>query len=76
MLTYNNRILKITTKNIYDKRQDFQSPYSYCGYATYGSSENDSVWKITRIIVAENGTITTAVATNVKWTDRYTAIYS
>lgn len=75
MLLYSGRVLKITTKDIYDKRQDFQTPYSYCGIANPGSQETDSVWKITRIQVNLNGTITTTVATAVKWTDRYTATY-
>ena len=75
MLLYSGRVLKITTKDIYVKRQDFQAPYSYCGIAAPGSAEADSVWKITRILVNNNGTITTAVATAVKWTDRYTATY-
>jgi hypothetical protein len=75
MLLYSGRILKIVTKDIYVKKQDFQTPYSYCGVAAPGSAETDSVWKITRIQVEANGTVTTAVATNVKWTDRYTATY-
>ena len=75
MLLYGGKALKIVTKDIYVKRQDFQTPYSYCGIALPGSEETDSVWKITRIQVNNNGTITTAVATAVKWTDRYTATY-
>ena len=75
MLLYSGRILKIVTKDIYVKKQDFQTPYSYCGVAAPGSAETDSVWKITRIIVAANGTVTTAVATAVKWTERYTSTY-
>jgi hypothetical protein len=75
MLLYSGRILKIVTKDIYVKKQDFQTPYSYCGLAAPGSDDNDSVWKITRLLVAANGTVTTAVATAVKWTDRYTATY-
>lgn len=75
MLLYSGRVLKITTKDIYVKKQDFQTPYSYCGIANPGSAETDSVWKITRIQVAANGTTTTKRATAVKWTDRYTATY-
>ncbi len=75
MLLYSGRILKIVTKDIYVKRQDFQTPYSYCGIAAPGSEETDSVWKITRLQVNLNGTITTATATAVKWTERYTATY-
>jgi hypothetical protein len=75
MLLYSGRILKIVTKDIYVKRQDFQTPYSYCGIAAPGSEETDSVWKITRLQVNLNGTITTATATAVKWTERYTSTY-
>jgi hypothetical protein len=75
MLLYSGRVLKIVTKDIYVKKQDFQTPYSYCGIAAPGSVETDSVWKITRIEILNNGTITTTVATAVKWTDRYTATY-
>ena len=75
MLLYSGRILKIVTKDIYVKRQDFQTPYSYCGIAAPGSEETDSVWKITRLQVNLNGTITTATANAVKWTERYTSTY-
>ena len=75
MLTYGGRILKITTKDIYVKRQDFQTPYSYCGIAAPGSEETDSVWKITRLQIQIDGSTTTATATAVKWTERYTATY-
>jgi hypothetical protein len=75
MLLYSGRILKIVTKDIYVKRQDFQTPYSYCGIALPGSEETDSVWKITRIQIQVDGSTTTTQATAVKWTDRYTATY-
>jgi hypothetical protein len=58
------------------KRHDFTSSYSYCGTAPSGSLEASSVWNIERILVAENGTTTVTTATNVAWTDRYTATYT
>jgi hypothetical protein len=60
----------------YIRRHDFVSNVSYCGYAKKGSSEDDSVWTISKIVVATDGSTTTAKATNVKWSDRLTVIYS
>lgn len=59
-----------------ERRQDWQAPYSYCGYAQYLSNENDNVWRVTRIQVNNNGTTTVGVAYNVNWTNRYTHIYT
>lgn len=52
------------------------SPYSYCGTATSGSATSDSVWDITRIQVASDGSTTIKHALSVKWDDRLTAIYT
>jgi hypothetical protein len=59
-----------------ERRNDWVAPYSYCGSAPNGSAESASVWTIYRIQVASDGTVTTLSATNVKWTDRLTAIYT
>ena len=59
-----------------ERRNDWVAPYSYCGSAPNGSAESASVWKIYRIQVASDGTVTTLSATNVKWTDRLTVIYT
>jgi hypothetical protein len=59
-----------------ERRNDWVAPYSYCGSAPNGSAESASVWTIYRIQVASDGTVTTLSATNVKWTDRYTTIYT
>lgn len=75
MLTYKGRILKINVIVKNEKRQDFQSPYSYCGYASEGSSESSPVWTITRMEVFLNGTIDSKTATNVAWSNRYSATY-
>jgi len=49
----------------------------YLGYAPTGSATSAPVWVITKLVVGANGTtLTTTVATNVKWDDRLTATYS
>ena len=48
----------------------------YAGYAASGSSESDSVWTITRLTIASDGSVTTASATNVAWSNRASVIYS
>lgn len=55
-------------------RSDWQSPYSYIGIAAVSTPESSLSWKITRITIS-GSTITSAVATSVAWTDRYTATY-
>ena len=57
-------------------RHDFASPYDYCGTAPAGSAESATVWTITRIAVASNGTTTTGMATGASWTGRASATYS
>jgi hypothetical protein len=59
-----------------ERRNDWVPFYSYCGTAPNGSAESASVWTIYRIQVASDGTVTTLSATNVKWTDRLTVIYT
>jgi hypothetical protein len=59
-----------------ERRNDWVSPYSYCGTAPNGSAESASVWTIYRIQVASDGTVTTLSATNVAWTDRLIVIYT
>ena len=58
------------------RRHDFVTNVSYCGYAEQGSLETESVWNIAKITVATVGTTTTAYATDVKWSERLTVIYS
>jgi len=48
---------------------------NYNGYAVTGSSESSAVWTITRLTIAASGSITTATATNVAWTNRESATY-
>ena len=50
---------------------------NYCGVALgTGVSESSAVWTITRLTIAASGSITTATATNVAWTNRESAIYT
>ena len=49
---------------------------NYNGYAVTGSAESSAVWTITRLTIAASGSITTATATNVAWTNRESAIYT
>ena len=58
------------------KLHDFQAPYSYCSIGNVNNSQNDNVWKITRITVNSDGTIITETATNVAWSDRYSITYN
>ena len=55
-------------------RHDF-NVYDYLGKAARGSTEDESVWKITRLTIASNGTTIKQTATNVDWTNRYTHTY-
>lgn len=60
------------------RRHDFVAGppvYDYCGSAPLGTLEATAKWTIVRITVASDGTTTKATATNVAWTDRYTATY-
>lgn len=58
-----------------DKQHDWVAPYSYCGTAPVGSLTSDAVWTITRITVANDGSVTTSVLSSVKWDDRYILPY-
>lgn len=60
----------------YIRRHDFVTNVSYCGYAKRLSEEDASVWHISKIVVATNGSTTTTTANNVKWSERLTVIYS
>jgi len=59
----------------YEHRHDFVDPMDYIGKAVTGSLDYDSVWTITRNEYFLGGAVITKTATNVKWTDRLTAIY-
>lgn len=49
-------------------RKNLQSGnINYCGYASFGSTENAAVWTVTKITVAANGSITKQKFTDVAW---------
>jgi hypothetical protein len=48
---------------------------NYCGTAPNASAESSAVWTIKRLTIAASGSITTATATNVAWTNRESATY-
>jgi len=48
---------------------------NYCGTAPNGSAEATAVWTIKRLTIAASGSITTATATNVAWTNRESVTY-
>jgi hypothetical protein len=58
-----------------DRLHSFASPYDYNGHASQGSSESASVWTITKLTLASDGTTTKGVATGA-WTNRADLIYS
>ena len=61
---------------LFDKRHKWLSPYSYNGKAVAGSLESDAVWKIVRIEIAGDGSVTeTKTLNNVKWNDVLTLIF-
>jgi hypothetical protein len=63
--------------NTLTRRYDgVSSVTQYAGYAYSGASESDSVWSITRLTIANDGSVTVARATNVAWSNRASVIYS
>jgi len=60
----------------YEKRHKWINPYSYNGKAPLGSLESDAVWKIVRIEIAGDGSVTEIkTLNNVKWSDVLTLIF-
>lgn len=55
--------------NSIERRHDWQVPYDYCGTASIGTAETTSTWTITRITVADDGSTTSSILYNVKWSD-------
>lgn len=60
----------------YVRQSEYIAPYSYNGKASEGSLTSQNVWTITRLTIAEDGTTTTGIATNVAWDNRTTIPYS
>ena len=60
-----------------ERNHGYAHPVSYCGITNKGIGEDEEFWKITRITVAPNGTVTErAVANMVNWVDYLTHTYT
>lgn len=71
--TFNNKQNASTRRNA---NNSTNNNINYCGVALgTGVSESSAVWTITRLTIAASGSITTATATNVAWTNRQSATY-
>jgi len=71
--TFNNKQNASTRRNA---NNTSNNNINYCGVALgTGVSESSAVWTITRLTIAASGSITTATATNVAWTNRQSATY-
>lgn len=70
-----NGILVTTSRASVEKLHDYVAPYSYCGIALRGTTTSDSMWKVTKIEINENGTTTVTVAQNIAWDNRYSETY-
>lgn len=58
------------------RKHGYDHPVSYCGITNIGIGEDEEFWKITRITVAEDGTVSeVAVAEMVNWIDYLTHDY-
>lgn len=48
----------------------------YAGIAPSGTAESATLWTITRLTIANDGSVTVVRATNVAWSNRASEIYS
>lgn len=72
--TFNNKQNASTRRNA---NNSSNNNINYCGVALgTGVSESSAVWTIKRLTIAASGSITTATATNVAWTNRESATYT
>lgn len=66
-----------STAPVYDYLSDWNSPNNYIGRAPQGSLQSASVWTVRKLTVTSGGAISFyGTAVNIKWTDRYTAVYT
>jgi hypothetical protein len=65
--------LLVQSANI--RREDWNSPYWYGGFAPYGTAESSPTWTITRVQYLAGGGVTVLHATGA-WTNRYSLIYT
>jgi len=71
--TFNNKQNASTRRNA---NNSSNNNINYCGVALgTGVSESSAVWTIKRLTIVASGSITTATATNVAWTNRESATY-
>jgi hypothetical protein len=56
------------------RRHDWTGTYDYIGFAPFGSTESESVWTITRMLISPSGSVTKGVATG-SWTNRASLTY-
>jgi hypothetical protein len=57
------------------RREDWNSPYWYGGFAPFGTAESSPTWTITRVEYLAGGGVTVLHATGA-WTNRYSLIYT
>lgn len=69
-VTYTNSYLPLQKKN------DWNSPYSYCGVSPIGAFTTDPIWQIDRLQVNNDGSVVVLSANNVAWDDRYIVPYT
>ena len=75
IVSYN--VLSLTSRDTRRNATDsVDTDINYCGVAPADALETDEVWIITKILVAEDGSVVTTFAYDVAWTDRETVIYS
>jgi hypothetical protein len=75
IVSYN--VLSLTSRDTRRNATDsVDTDTNYCGVAPADSLETDEVWTITKIVVAEDGSVVTTFAYDVAWTDRETTIYT
>lgn len=72
--------LVITIDEPAQKKQvlfDYSEPdVVFIGKASLQANQDDDTWTVKKIEVNLDGTTTTSTATNIKWSDRLTAIYN
>jgi len=75
IVSYN--VLSLTSRDTRRNATDsVDTNTNYCGVAPSDALETDEVWTITKIVVAEDGSVVTTFAYDVAWTDRETTIYT
>ena len=58
------------------RRHDYQSPIDYCGVARYGTLNSTPNWKLTKIIINDNGTVNSITRAVDSWDNHLIASYS